>query len=121
MTHMYGSDAWIAEQKARLTSLNATERAELAIWEGAALADNPHGHCDTCGAPCDSEGCTRDRSDVAALEHDDPSAELRQVIAAVEVGPDDPDAMNDDELGDWWAGLAMRLAQLAKAYIDEEN
>lgn len=28
----------------------------------------PHGRCDTCGAPCDADGCTTDRNHPIALE-----------------------------------------------------
>lgn len=36
-----------------------------------------HGRCDSCGAPCDTDGCTRDRAHVAA----DPRGEYNPPFA----------------------------------------
>lgn len=50
----------------------------LIIGRAVATADSqadddegPDGHCDTCCARCDAQGCTADRSHVAALDVDD--------------------------------------------------
>lgn len=52
-------------------------------------AGGVHGRCDTCGAPCDAEGCTADRAHIAAV-----SSAVAQVVAVM---PDEG-IIGDDEL-----------------------
>ncbi len=37
---------------------------------------NYYGHCDTCGAACDEDGCTWQRDHVVALSADDPTPRI---------------------------------------------
>lgn len=44
-----------------------THYVRLRLLGHIADEDGPCGHCDTCGAPCDRGGCTKDRSHEIAL------------------------------------------------------
>lgn len=58
------------------SDLRRCKRCESKSIEGVPAFDyeeelaslSPHGRCDTCGAPCDSHGCTRDRAHLTAVE-----------------------------------------------------
>jgi hypothetical protein len=45
-------------------------RTEVCLARHEALddEDGPYGHCDTCGRPCDRQGCATDRTHVAAFD-----------------------------------------------------
>lgn len=54
-------DGWITDDGEQFCSAYS-----VGVYEHTP-ATELHGHCDTCGAPCDDEGCTRDRQHLAAL------------------------------------------------------
>ncbi len=63
------------------------------------FADPLHGRCDTCGARCDADGCTRNRNHLAAIGEDD----IVRTVYTIEVfsrgayEPHDDETMTDLE------------------------
>lgn len=52
--------------------LNGQMKRERENYRSAEeVAESIYGHCDTCGAPCDTNGCTADPRHPVALSHDD--------------------------------------------------
>lgn len=55
---------WAAQLRDRIWSQNEQDERQSQTGEFY-----PHGRCDTCGAPCTANGCTRDETHVVALRH----------------------------------------------------
>jgi hypothetical protein len=52
------------------TLMVTVEDVTIKAEEVDEVMGHPYGRCDSCGAPCDAHGCTRDREHVVALDGD---------------------------------------------------